>query len=88
MRKIAGKVTNIDFFSQKSTVPTCPIMDNQRLCLLDEHHMGGTRISGRDKMLTQFTDQLLCQAGGHNLSDYNTLRYSSHTDYVFTLSTL
>ena len=25
MKKIAGKVTDIDFFSQKSTLPTCPI---------------------------------------------------------------
>ena len=25
MKKIARKVTDIDFFSQKSTLPTCPI---------------------------------------------------------------
>ena len=27
MKKIAGKVTDIDFFSRKSTLPTCPIIE-------------------------------------------------------------
>ena len=26
MKKITGKVTDIDFFSRKSTLPTCPII--------------------------------------------------------------
>ena len=26
MKKIAGKVTDIDFISRKSTLPTCPIV--------------------------------------------------------------
>ena len=34
MKKIAGKVTDIDFFSWKSTLPTCPI----NMCLAIEIH--------------------------------------------------
>ena len=36
MKKIAGKVTNIDFYSRKSTLPTCPIQTtNVRFVVCD-----------------------------------------------------
>ena len=31
MKKITGKVTDIDFFSRKSTLPTCPINREKRI---------------------------------------------------------
>ena len=32
MKKIVGKVTDIDFFSRKSTLPTCPIIFLLKVC--------------------------------------------------------
>ena len=69
MKKIAGKVTDIDFFSRKSTLPTCPMKE------ITFDLVGGMDEIARTKSLLEHLNVgVLKYLGGSWIMDFVGLR--------------